>query len=260
MRRALCLPLLALLTTGCPTGDDCAPGSGDDLQLMVPAYFPPGVYWDRLIESADFVGFAIANPASGPGGSLVPQYEQTIAEATEAGIDVLGYVSTAYGSITDNSVEADIDTWFQLYGDAGLRGIFLDEVPGTDTCEQHQLLYGSLAGRVEANRAGALVVGNPGAETCESYASTFDVLMGYEGSAAGFAGWTPPAWAASNDRFDNAVLLHSAGADEVGAALERARSNNVGSLYITDDDLAEANPWDTVSSHWSGLIAAMCEG
>ncbi|CAH9416644.1 hypothetical protein SGL43_03670 [Streptomyces globisporus] len=77
---------------------------------------------------------------NGPGTGDT-QYTQAIQRARAAGITVIGYVATGYFGTTGittrsgstdpaewmRQIKSDIDTWYRLYGSAGLGGVFFDE-------------------------------------------------------------------------------------------------------------------------------------
>src|SRR5262249_15211604 len=70
---------------------------------IVPAYFYPAgsnlAYWNQLVSDASKIDLeVIANPASGPGTNVDPNYTGVIDSLRTAGARVLGYVDTNYAS------------------------------------------------------------------------------------------------------------------------------------------------------------------
>ena len=125
---------------------------------------------------------AIINPGSGPcyNGSCAANgnYLTYIQSLQFAGIQVMGYVDTAYGNAaggvplsTAKSYMYDYKNWY------GTNGIFLDEmdnVPGESESYYTSLTsYGHSLGF-------SLIIGNPGTTTVSSYIGTVDMMIGYE--------------------------------------------------------------------------------
>src|SRR5262245_7673217 len=114
------------------------------LQLLVPAYFYPAgdglKEWDQLIDAASRVPIvAIANPASGPGEKTDENYTRVLRRAADAGITIIGHVSTSYGKRPRPEVEADIDRWLEFY--PGIKGFLFDEqASGADLIDHYMSL------------------------------------------------------------------------------------------------------------------------
>ena len=95
--------------------------------LMVPLYMDPGSDWTTLVQvknahpSVPIV--AIANPNTGPGSSIDSSYVTGIAQLQAAGIEVVGYVHTLYGSRSTSTLETEMNEWHKCYH---VTGIFFD--------------------------------------------------------------------------------------------------------------------------------------
>ena len=90
----------------------------------VPAYFPPGPEWDRMIEARPHVGMVVLNLADGPGDQLAPNVAAQVAWLRRAGIMILGYIDTANATRPEGAVMADArryEEWYQT------RAVFLDQ-------------------------------------------------------------------------------------------------------------------------------------
>jgi len=237
------------------SGDSGDTDSGDTgpvaVQLAVPAYFYPGGTWTTL--SSGGVALAIANPASGPGATIDPNYTAAIGAARAAGVHIIGYVHTSYGARPSADVEAEIRLWRDLYG---VDGIFFDEAPGTSDCAALASTYAGWAAVARASDPSAFVALNPGTDTCASYLDFADVLVVFEGTAATFGSWSPPAWgaAAGPDRLWTLIYAASSPTD----VLAQVRARGVGWAYVTDDDLP--NPWDTLPPYWSDELRLAAGG
>ena len=66
--------------------------------IMIPSYIAPGSSWSKINAGHPPVDLAIINPASGPGSSPASNYVSQVAACRSAGVDVVGYVHTSYGS------------------------------------------------------------------------------------------------------------------------------------------------------------------
>ena len=117
--------------------------------MAVPAYFYPGSYWTQLDQARSGVGVAVMNPDSGPGAGQNPNYVGAVQSAEAAGINVVGYVYTSYGSRSIAAVESDISNYYSWYPD--LDGIFLDEA--STQLRQRALLRGTRRLRQEQGRS-----------------------------------------------------------------------------------------------------------
>ena len=211
--------LVALLTvlsvTAVPASADRRPKDVGQ-SLAVPAYFSPAGegadLWRRL--GAPGVGLAVANPFSGPGKDFDPAYAAAISAARDSGVTVLGYVATGYLGSTGRATrlgetdslawlaqaQQDIATWYRLYGEYGLGGVFFDEVqnvcgPDNRYADTYRALDDA-AGRLHP---GAFTVINPGIGTEECYADIADVSLNFEGTYESYLAWQPPAWQRGRD-------------------------------------------------------------
>lgn len=105
--------------------------------IVLPAYFYPAGdsadaglgarAWRRVEAAARQLGpklVVIANPNSGPGERVDPQYREVIAHVQSHGARVVGYVSTRWGQREAEAVRRDVDAWYELYRP---DGIFFDE-------------------------------------------------------------------------------------------------------------------------------------
>ncbi|MFB6983110.1 spherulation-specific family 4 protein [Streptomyces scopuliridis] len=259
----------AIATPEAPAASATRAGSQ---KVSVPAYFYPGPLWDRLAQAGTGVGLAIANPSNGPGDGD-DQYTAAIKKADAAGISVIGYVSTGYLGTTGmttrsgssdpdewmRQIKADVDAWYQLYGGAGLGGIFFDE--GLARCGSGNTdvnRYIELKNYVESRYGeGAVVVDNPGTGVEECYTKAADTLVTFEGDENTYRGHQPQAWetSASPDKVWHLVY----GVQDEGTmreVMELSRQRNAGHVYVTPDTMADKNPWDTLppDAYWNSEL------
>jgi hypothetical protein len=189
---------------------------------------------------------AIINPNSGPGASKDPEYVTGIAKLDAAGIIVLAYVATTYGKKAPAAAQGEIAAYQSWY--PGLKGIFFDEMSNTAGDEPY---YQGLD--YYAKGKGLVVtVGNPGTGTPASFVGTVDTILIYEseglptvGSLAVFSG--------QYDRKNFGVIPY--GVPALDPAFVAGARANVGFIYLTDDTVP--NPWDTLPSYFSNLLAEL---
>lgn len=121
--------------------------------LIIPYYEYP---WDSNTNTwkTDFIDMitllkrfhdvpimVIVNPSSGPGTTTDTVWRRAIKMIRGAGGIVLGYVYTNYTNRALNDVEADVQTWTQLYPQ--IDGIFVDQMTNDDD-QTHRDYYTTL--------------------------------------------------------------------------------------------------------------------
>jgi hypothetical protein len=240
------------VTGGAPTGGTAAAtgGAAAVTGSIVPLYTDPGdSSWSAMVAAKNahpsVPVVAILNPANGPGSAASSAYTSGITALTSAGIRVIGYVYTSYGARAAATVRTDIDRWHSWY--PAMSGIFFDEESNTAGTEAY---YGDLSSYVKSLGM-TLTVGNPGTETSVSYVNVMDVTFIYE-SAGLPSSALLASWQATYPRANVGVIPY---ASSLSTSFVQQARNAVGYIYVTDDDLP--NPWDTLPSFFSSLLAAL---
>jgi len=202
----------------------------------------------------------IINPCNGPDispcttswGAKLSDYTTGITALKNAGVVVLGYVATNYTNRTAASVQADINLYNSSY--PGVSGIFFDEMTN-DSVQSHIDYYKGLNDYAKTKNGTYVTVGNPGADTQVAYVYTVDTLVIYENSGvpslAALQGTSN--WHSNWDRSNFAAMSYGVSTLN-SSALVSARPY-VGYSFQTDDVLP--NPWDTVPSFFSSLLAGL---
>jgi len=217
--------------------------------IAIPAYFYPGSLWATATDSAPRTAVMIMNPDSGPSSSQDEEYVRAVQSAQEAGIKVLGYVHTSYGSRPATEVENDIDLYKLWYG---VDGIFLDE-----TSSDAALLpyYKTLATYIRAGQGGFVML-NPGMVPAEGYIKLADTTIVFEDSYALYKKWVQPSWIY---KYPAGKLTHlvydAANIKQLTNAVALSRKRNAGMIYITND--AFDDPWDTLPTYWTTEVNRM---
>src|SRR3989441_3879671 len=220
--------------------------------VIVPLYTYPDSTWDTVAQAKiahpSVPVVAIINPNNGPGSSKDANYVTGIQKLHSAGVVVLGYVYTGYGSRSANSVNADIDTYKNWYS---LNGIFFDEMSNAPGDESH---YYNLS-QYAKSQGLTFTVGNPGTDTLSSYIGTVDNIVIYETgglpSISSLGGWYT-----NYDKSNFSTLSYGVGT--ISQSFLTSESSYVGYTYITNDNLP--NPWDSVPPYFATLVADLDTG
>ena len=221
--------------------------------IMIPLYTYPGTTWDTVVAAKNSHPsvpiVAIINPDNGPGGAKDSNYVSGIQKLQSAGVVVIGYVATGYGSRSSSTVNSDIDTYKSWYPQ--LQGIFFDEMSNGGGDETY---YKNLSNHSKSVGF-AFTVGNPGAETQSSYIGTMDNIIIYETGglpSLSFLG----GWHTSYDKSNFSYLSYGVGT--LNTSFVQSSANYVSYMYITNDNLS--NPWDSVTPYFSNLAGALDTG
>ena len=225
--------------------------------VAVPAYFYPVAatgLWAQVVANVRArtrFNIMVMNPASGPGAAVNSDYVAAVNSARSSGIKVLGYVHTSYGTRSSAIVKSEIDAYKNWYG---VDGIFIDETMANPTYLSY---YSTLASYIRSAR-GDFVMLNPGVfPTMAKFIEMADTTVVFEGTYATYStAWiAPPAWAPYYPASKYTHLVYGASATNMASALTLAKARNAGQVYVTDDVLP--NPWDTLPSYSSTLLAAI---
>ena len=228
------------------------------LTLLIPAYAYPADkglrFWEQIIDAAAKVPMVvIANPNSGPGTKVDPNYATILIRAKEAGVRVIGYVATGYGKRERSAIKADVDGWRRFY--PTIDGFFFDE-QSTDT--QHVMSYIEISKYARRIVDKSFIVSNPGVVSPKAFVTSgaFDVICVFENSK-GYDGFCVPDWDLPKMKTEFAALSHST-PDAACATrfVETSPAKGISYLYVTHDALP--NPWDELPKYWGKEVAAIC--
>jgi Spherulation-specific family 4 len=221
--------------------------------MAVPAYFYPGSYWTQMDQSSSRPQIAVMNPNSGPGYSPDPNYVSAIRAAQAAGITVVGYVYTNYGSRSLSAVESDVTGYYNWYG---VNGIFFDQA--STNCS-YASYYAALNSFVKAKGGTARTILNPGTQTSQCYVSDADILLTFEGSDRTYVNsYSAPSWVT---QYSASHFWHIVYATPSNSAMTQAvslsKQRGAGYVYVTPDVLP--NPYDTLptGSYWSRELSTI---
>jgi hypothetical protein len=206
--------------------------------VLIPAYLPPNRIVE-LVRGSPRPRTVVINPHNGPGLQEHEAYRKAVSEVRRAGTRVLGYVRTAYGTRPPSEVTGDVDRYRSWYG---VDGIFLDEASPDVALVPY---YAALAQHVRAG-AGRTVVLNPGVVPAREYFGVADVVVTFEGAAAGYAtaASAMPDWLRREPRDHVAHLIYGASRDQALSAIGAGRA---GYIYATSGLMP--NPWRTLPTY-----------
>ena len=219
--------------------------------LMIPLYIYPGTDWSKLITirngNPDVPIIAIINPNNGVGTVRDPNYVNGIKALKSAGIMVIGYVWTDYGAKSISSATTEINKYKSWYS---VSGIFLDSMSNTPGKENY---YKTLSDYAKSKGL-KYVVGNPGADTQQSYIGTADTLNIYEGAGVPDVSYFG-GWHSAYDKQHFSFIAY--GTTNLDMQYIKDISNYVGLLYVTDD--GSPNPFDSLPTYLNNLVEALHE-
>eukprot|EP00752_Nemacystus_decipiens_P003608 g3325.t2 len=227
------------------------------------------------------VSFSVViNPNSGPGDLPEEVYTAGMNDLINAGVEVLCYVPTGFGSTDVSNVTADIDTYEWFYPSL-CGGYFFDEGPGTENNTWKYTDYYSHAQAVSG--PDSTVVVNPGIRPHDSlynigdryalenpnmggqvvitsFENNFEVF--YDGSQqlASSEVLFPPRYL--HDRYMHSILVYAAYfatlEDFLDFTVFQLYCANWGYVFFTDDILGDdGNPWDELPSYFPELLDAV---
>jgi hypothetical protein len=242
----------ALVAMAAPVGSaDALPGTAEQHHL-VPAYFQPDWWnpannWYRMCDGMNRSGHgstAIMNPNSGPGEIANHDYQHVIDYCHDKGQNVVGYVHTSYGSRPSADVAAEIAAYYTFY--PGIDGIFIDEMSNDPVTKAY---YRSIYRYIrKASKRRSDVIGNPGIPADTSWqldARVADEIIVFEGTAATYATWTPPAWVFGKKADEVAQIIVYETSDPVAVQdiCRASEDKNAGLVFVTDNSMYSSLPW-----------------
>jgi hypothetical protein len=201
----------------------------------VPWYVHPAVdehAWATLAQRRPRPSFVVINVHNGPGGPDDEWYPAAVSMLSRQRL--LGYVDLGYGERSPREVQDDVRAWLDRYP---VSGVMFDQYPS------HRDSIGRCAEYVSAARSSGarFIVGNPGTVPDLGHLAMLDVTCVFEGSAAAYADFRPPAalGPVPPDRLWH--LVHTCPPEDLEAVTARAALLGAGHTFVTDRVLP--HPW-----------------
>jgi len=231
-----------------------APSSGCSagLKLLVPLYVDPDSSWDTVASGAASVPtVAIINPDSGPGSGPDSSYTTYMAKLHAAGVEMIGYVHTSYGTRDITTVKAEIDTWATEF--ENVVGIFLDEAGDTASVLPY---YQELYTYIMSMPGWKYDVINPGTVPTSGYATgAATQIVTYEDTASGFASSANPSFASCSTKNEYAMIAYGGSSSAMESSISAARSKGYyGWVYVTDG-AAGGSTYNSLASYYSTMVS-----
>ena len=245
------------------------------MKFIIPAYFSDAELWKRMIAGCQKDDIVILNPNNGPfipwqandekGEKIdakIKNYQDQIKNAIDQKIIIAGYVHS-YWQINSKThpqkrqfcgIKEEIDTYKNIYG---IKDIFFDEF-SLDIGESDKDPIKTLAYYKEfcdyVHQQGGITILNPGSVISEKFAAIAKKIVVFENSFENYKvnekdekaekdSWS---WTLEAKREQIAHLVYSANdKKQMKLAIDKAKTRNVGYLYINDTD-----SWSKLPNYW----------
>lgn len=262
-------------------------------KLLVPAYWGAGGSnsctslgvsgkWVSLAAGGSNV-VAIINPDSGPDFTGTDATVDCLPHLRTARNTLVGYVATGYGQRPLADISKDIQRYKEAYRPY-ITGLFLDEgISWWQGSAAMTARYNTIA-KLGRDAGFKYLVINSGTRFPSQFLATFNVTVGYEGPASNWRKGnnhgicpTPGFATAGESRYCKGTKIcditgyncRQARPDQVAALvycqppisslqrLAQVCSARYGAVYLTSDGCGGTNPWDSLSTYFSLLRAAL---
>ena len=220
--------------------------------IIVPANFPPGPMWDKIMVAAERLGdrlMVIANPELGPGQERREDYAFAFEGVRRTGAKILGYVVThpLDGDPREyEEVLAEIRAWYEFYRP---DGIFFDEF-GHDPnrCSYFQTLWEA----VQEQHEEAVVVNNFARSPDRVFFEVESaILCIFEKPWPAFRVWTIPTLS-EGERDRSLIILYDTPAEHWKASFDRMAQQSIAWLYLTNHKMP--NPFGQLPDYFDEMI------
>jgi hypothetical protein len=220
----------------------------------------PGAAWDALIAAAGKVKIlAIINPNSGPLATVDSTYATYMTKLKNAGVEMVGYVYTSYGTRDVNAVKADIDTYVSKY--PLITGIFLDEA-ANDASKIP--FYTQVYNHVMSKPGYSETILNPGVQPDQGYLAISTNIMIYENyasslSTASFSNWVKCASNTAQKagyKYKFSGIVHTATASNQASYISTLSNMGFGYIYITDG-AGGCCTYNSLTSYFAQMASAV---
>jgi hypothetical protein len=210
------------------------------------------------------VSLLVANVLNGPDAILNTAWAGAIANTTQSGKRIIGYVRTGYlgvsqqqfktrlgsGRLSDwaAQIEQDVDMWYKLY--PGIGGIFFDEgwnscgVDGDPSSNIYADLYNYINWNTKRKYPGAYTVLNPGDFMPRCFENSSDTLLTFESSYERYIDesiYKPNGWTARDMR-KNWHIVYQVPQDQLTTVAALALKRGAGLIELLNTVMP--NPYD----------------
>jgi len=250
-------------SSGSGSTDLCTvpPTSEEPLIFLVPLYVDPGSDWDSVIDAAATGTpiIAIINPNDGPtANGPDSSYKSYMKKFADAGITMVGYVYSGYGTRNIATVKAEIDTYATKF--PGIVGIFVDEASADASDIPY---YKQLYDHIMSKPGFVHDIVNPGAQPAAGYLDVSTTLVIFESPAAqlktSYASWVKCAPSASEKagyKYKFSGISYGTAANNVASILSNFNQLGMGMVYVTQS-ADECCVYNNLPSYFAAEAAAI---
>jgi hypothetical protein len=222
---------------------------------MIPLYIDPGQgnAWTEVATAASHVDItAIINPNSGPDPSGPDSaYTSGMSNFASAGVTMLGYVHTSFGSRSISDVTNDIDTYASKY--TGLSGIFIDEASSSaNEIDYYTQVYNAITSHAGFTQ----VVLNPGTQPDQGYFDISTNLMVFEDLGSNFKSNQFASWVTNppdGNKYHFSAVGISVSSGNAESLLQSFASSGMGYVFVTDQG-ENGGTYNTLVSYWTQQV------
>jgi len=221
------------------------------VKIMVPLYVYPGAAWDAVAAGASSVStLAIINPNSGPASTPDSSYVTYMQKLSDAGVEMVGYVYTGYGTRAIAAVKADIDTYATQY--PLLKGIFLDEgAAGADMVPYYQALHDYIL----SMPGWTYNIVNPGIVPDSGYLAASTQIVSLENYGTSVVSAGVPNFAQCSNRDQFVAIVHTVVAGSMDSIIDAVLSMDYfGYIYVTDG-LGGCCTYNSLTNYYASMVA-----
>jgi len=222
------------------------------VKALVPLYVYPGAAWDTVAAGASSVfTVAIINPNSGPASSPDSSYVTYMQKLHDAGVDMVGYVHTSYGTRAIADVQAEINTYATQY--PLLKGIFLDEgSPDASVLSYYTTLYDYIL----SMPGWTYDIINPGVVPDAGYLTASTMIVSFENYGTSVAAAiTAPSIAQCSNKDQFAAIAHTVTAGSMDSIIDSLMSADYfGYIYVTDG-VGGCCTYNALTSYYASMVS-----
>jgi hypothetical protein len=220
----------------------------------------PGSAWDTVISAAANVQIiAIINPSSGPLATVESAFSTYMPKLKNAGVQMVGYIYTSYGTRALSAVQADVDIYATKY--PLVTGIFLDE--GAATASQIPY-YTQVYNYIKSKPGYQHVILNPGTQPDQGYLAITTNIVIYEDYATNldkktFSSWVkcaPSSAQKSGYQYKFSGIVHTAAASSSTSYINTLHNMGMGLVYVTDGE-GGCCTYNTLTSYFTQEASAI---
>ncbi len=232
-----------------------SPDTTSQVGVVIPLYtYPTDNSWAALIQAKENFPsvpvIAIINPDSGPGNSKDENFVTGIADLENAGITVLGYVATGYGTSSYSSlsnIEGQVQDYKSWYPD--IQGILFDEMSSSANQQNYYQTVENYVSSLGMN----FTAGNPGTTVDNGLIGIFNLLCIYENPGLPAVSNINQYYSSyGNDGF--AYVAYGVSSLPSQATMQ-SLDTYVSYIYITN--MGGSNPYNGLPSYFTAEMAAL---